>query len=275
MESVRLWAAGQGFAYRFFDDRFFDFVPDDLRERASVHKCILADYARLVAAQQLLAEGWDRVVWLDADALVFAPESFVLSIDSGYAFCREVWLDRITLGQPQFRLTVNNSISIFCRDEAIIDFYLDAAQAILRSQDPLNALSIGTDFLLRLRRARQFPLVTSMGIFGPEMAYRYLQNDGRFLRQYLSYQTSPIYAANLCLSHQSDGQNATAAVKRLIWDEAEMLAFIRRLQSDGGRSLNAWFEPAYSPSSSEFDRPLSRYLGVKYALKSLLSVARS
>lgn len=264
LESARAWAAAQGFAYRFYDDTFFDLVPSELRPRASVHKCVLADYARLVAARDLLAEGWDRAIWLDADALVFAPEAFRIPIESGYAFCREVWLDRVAFGKPQFKLTVNNAVSVFCRDQAILDFYLDAADAILRSDQPLTAVSIGTEFLGKLQRARQFPLVASMGIFGPEMAARYLANDGRFLRPYLNFQTSPIYAANLCLSHQAAGTSAA------VWDEPRLLAFIRRLQSDGGKSLNAWFDRGYAPPAHEFERPLSRYIGTRHALRSLV-----
>src|SRR5882757_9356511 len=122
MKSVREWAEAKGFAYRFWDDRFFDFVPRELYPRASVNKCVLTDYARLIAAKQLLSEGWDRAVWLD----------------------------RTVLGRPQFRLTVNNSVSVFCKNETIIDFYLEAAGAILRSDRPLTLLSIGTDVLLKL-----------------------------------------------------------------------------------------------------------------------------
>lgn len=271
LDSAREWAAYQGFEYRFYDDRFFDLVPRDLYPRASEHKCLLADYARLVAARQLLEEGFDRAIWLDADLVVFSPKEFKISVSSGYAFCREVWLDRVTWGRPQFRLTVNNAASVFCRDEAILDFYFDAAGAILRSDQPLTALSIGTDFLVRLQRARNFPLLTNVGIFGPEMTYRYLQDDGRFLRPYLNFQTSTVHAANLCLSHHAERYHFSGTGSNgWLLDEKTLLDFIARLRADGGGSLNKWFDRGYSSAPGEFDRPLSRVLGTRLAVKFLV-----
>ncbi|HEU5079207.1 MAG TPA: hypothetical protein VFT72_08330 [Opitutaceae bacterium] len=274
LDSVRGWADAQGFEYTFYDDRFFDLVPRELYPRASAHKCILADYARLVAAKNLLAEGYDRAIWLDADALVFAPEKLTLPLSHGYAFCREVWLDRVVFGRPQFKLTVNNAMSVFCSDQTIIDFYLHAADEILRSSKPLAPVSIGTEFLLKLRRAHPFPLVTNVGILGPEMAYRYLQNEGSFLRPYLDFQTSAVYAANLCLSHQSGGPAFKGAPAGWKLDEPTLLGLIRRLQQDEGASLNQWFSGSYVAPADEFDRPISRYIGMRHALRDVARAAR-
>jgi hypothetical protein len=266
MESVRFWAARQGFDYRFYDDSFFELVPPPLRKRASAFKCVQADYARLVAARQLLREGYDRAIWLDADAVVFAPDLFQIKIEQGYAFCREVWLDRMAWGKPHFNLTVNNSVSVFCRDETIIDFYLNVADAILSGPKTLTPLSIGTDFLLKLQRAHPFTLLTQVGIFGSKMASAVLRDDSKLLKPYLAYQTSPIYAANLCLSHQGD--EPSGETDALLTDN-DLLEFIRRLTKDQGASVNRWFTPTYRPSESEFDRPLSRYLATRRALKNL------
>jgi len=265
LESVRQWAKLRGFDYRFYDDRFFDLVPAELRPRASAFKCLLADYARLVAARDLLTEGYERAIWVDADALVFAPTAFDIALTHGYAFSREVWLDRVTLGAPQFKLAVNNAVSVFCRDEKIIDFALDAANGILRNDQPLEPVSIGTDFLSKLQNAYHFPLLTEVGILGSEMAQRYLANDGRFLTAYLRYQTSPVYAANLCLSKHSGGGGSEA-----VFDEASTNALIAKLLADQGRSLNAWFAPRPTLSNEQFDRPLSRYLASRHAARLLL-----
>ena len=266
LESVRQWAKLRGFEYRFYDDRFFDLVPADLRPRASAFKCVLADYARLVAARDLLAEGFERAVWVDADALVFAPESFEITNDHGYAFSREVWLDRITFGRPQFRLSVNNAVSVFCRDQKIIDFALDVADEILRGDQPLEPVSIGTDFLSKLRNAFAYPLLTQVGILGAEMAQRYLANDGRFLSAYLSFQTSPIYAANLCLSKHSGG----GGVHEPVFNEADTLALIKSLKADQGRSINAWFTPSPPRANERFDWPISPYLASRHSARLLL-----
>ena len=261
LASTRDWTRQRGYEYRFFDDAFFELVPEDLRARGSHSKCLLADYARLVAARKLLDEGFSRAVWIDADALVFAPEDFEIPLSNGYAFCREVWLDRITLGRPQFKLTVNNAVSVFCQDETIIPFYLDAAAALIRSSQTLDSCAIGTDFLVRLRRAHAFPLLTEVGMLGPEMMHRYLEDDGSFLRPYLNYQTSPVRVVNLCLSHRTGAREIT---------ETQVEDVIARLKADRGASFNAWFDRGYHATAHEFDRPLSRLIGAKHAIKNLM-----
>jgi hypothetical protein len=110
-----------------------------------------------------------------------------------------------------------------------------------------------------------------MGMFGPEMALRTLANDGPFLRAYLNYQTSPVYAANLCLSlaASAGGTGTTRSI-----DETTLANFVRQLQSDEGRSLNHWYDGSYTPREDEFDRPLSRWIATRQALKALTLRAR-
>lgn len=257
MESARLWAQRQGFEYKFWDDSFFDFVPADLRPRASTHVCLLSDYARLVAAKTLLREGWDRVIWVDADLFVFAPDSFTIDVTSGYAFCREVWHDLTLWGQPFFKLTVNNSVSVFCRDETIIDFYLKEAAAILQSNRTLAAASIGTEWLYAQRKHTPFPLLTNVGIFGPEMMFRYLRNDAAFLQPYLRFQTSPIHAVNLCHSKMGEIYDFSGTTTPWTVNDSSLLSLIDQLCLDKGASLNRHFDASYLPPADEFNRPLS------------------
>jgi hypothetical protein len=257
METVRVWAEKQDFAYRFWDDRFFDFVPTELRARASVHTCLLTDYARLVAARDLLAEGFDRAIWVDADAVVFDPENFKIAITSGYAFCREVWHDLTLFGRPFFKLTVNNSISVFCRDQQIIEPYLKAASAILAGDRPLAAVSIGTEWLHAYRQRNIFPLLTDVGILGPEMMYRYLQDDARFLRPYLRYQTSPVHAVNLCNSKLGTRYRFSGTTRPWVLDNDILCTLIDKLCADNGASLNRHFKDSYAKPRDEFVRPLS------------------
>jgi len=263
MATVRAWAERQRFFYRFFDDRFFDLVPPELRSRASAHKFLLADYARLVAARELLAEGYDRAIWVDADVVVFDSEKFTIDIISGHAFCREVWLDRVYLGFPQFQLTVNNSVCVFCRDETFSASYLESARKILTGSAPITPFAIGTQWLLEQYQQAAFPLLTSVGIFDPEMVCRYLANDGSFLRPYLRFQTSPVYAINLC--HSKSAHNATSG--RLTPEAA--LNAVERLLSDRGASLNRWYKSASKPFKGQFGRPLSKLLAIRVTLKRL------
>jgi hypothetical protein len=267
MASVRRWAELKGFAYRFWDDSFFDYIPSHLRQRASVHKCLMSDYARVCAAKELLESGYDRTIWVDADALIFDPENFKVDVSSGYAFCREVWLHRTVLRQPQFKLTVNNSVTVFCRDQQLIDFYLDSSRGILASDRELNPFSIGTDWLVGLRRIVDFPLLNNVGIFGPEMAFRYFKDDGKFLRPYLAYQTGPIAAANLCLSKIGQVYHFSGSSKPWTITHETARELIDRLLADRGASLNRWFAGPYNARGHEFARPLSRYLALKESIQ--------
>src|SRR6266496_3649181 len=174
LATVRSWAAHHRFDYRFWNDSFFDLVPSDLRPRASFHKCLLADFARIVAARNLLSEGYDRAIWVDADVVVFDPENFTIPISEGSAFCREIWLDRVSFGFPQFLLKVNNAVCVLCRGETFSGPYLESARAILAGDAPLTPFSIGTRWLLERHRRVDFPLLTSVGTFGPVMAQHYL-----------------------------------------------------------------------------------------------------
>jgi len=258
MTTVRAWAQQQGFDYRFFDDRFFDLVPAELRPRASEHKCLLTDYARLVAAKDLMAEGYDRAIWVDADAVVFNPEKFTIDITSGHAFCREVWHDLTLLGRPFFKLTVNNSISVFCHDQQFIDLYLKEAGEVLRSDRPLSAVSIGTDWLHKRQAQTPSRLLVNVGIFGPEMMYRYLKNDARFLRPYLRHQTSPVYAINLCNSKQGTAYRFAGTSAPWKLDNDSLGSLINQLCADKGASLNRHFSGTRAQPRNEFARPLSR-----------------
>jgi hypothetical protein len=47
---------------------------------------------------------------------------------------------------------VNNAVCTFARGNAILDFYIDAAQRIVRdAKPPVGPLAIGTNFLTNLR----------------------------------------------------------------------------------------------------------------------------
>jgi len=269
METVWTWAQHCGFDYRFWDDQFFDLVPADARPRASVHKCLLTDYARLVAARKLLAEGYDRAIWIDADAVVFDPEKFTIDITTGHAFCREVWLDRVCWGIPQFQLTVNNSVCVFCRDETFSAPYLASAHEILTGSTPLTPFSIGTQWLLEHYLRAEFPLLTNVGIFNPEMARHYLADDGAFLRPYLRFQTSPVYAINLCYSKSA---HDIAVGWRPEPDTAQKV--VDRLLSDQGGSLNRWYKSGAKQFKGKFGRPASRLLAIRMALKRLTGCTR-
>tara|TARA_R110002096_G_scaffold29704_2_gene89367 strand:+ start:6664 stop:7125 length:462 start_codon:yes stop_codon:yes gene_type:complete len=67
--SVHEWARASGFGYIRLGDELFDFAPPGLRDRTATQTVVATDLARLRAAQALLADGYETVVWCDADFL--------------------------------------------------------------------------------------------------------------------------------------------------------------------------------------------------------------
>lgn len=76
LESVKSWTSLQHYDYRFIGDEIFDRVPKWYREKTSRHPQIATDLGRLELIHEALCEGYERVAWLDADVLIFAPDNF-------------------------------------------------------------------------------------------------------------------------------------------------------------------------------------------------------
>ena len=82
MESVRSWAEGLGFAYERIDDAFFAPVPGWYRDKVGGEIVRMSNLARLLAARRLLGEH-ERVVWVDANVVVFNPARLVVDAPRG------------------------------------------------------------------------------------------------------------------------------------------------------------------------------------------------
>jgi hypothetical protein len=199
MRSAREWAAGRGFDYRFFDDSFLALAPAWFRERCGGELCPVTDLARLVAARQLLAAGYERTVWLDADVLVFAPEA--LGVDTaGFAFCLEVWPVLEADGRLDCVQQANNAISVFTRGNPQLDFLIDACLRIAAGKPRIDKVEVGTHLVSKLAGLVPMPLVTNVGIFSPVIVNDVASGTDRFVPAYAARLPSPLAAVNLCQS---------------------------------------------------------------------------
>ncbi|MGD8420071.1 MAG: hypothetical protein PVJ78_06545, partial [Gammaproteobacteria bacterium] len=90
LDSVAGWARAGGFEYRFLGDEIFESIDPPLRDRLGERTAIASDLARLRLLQRGLAEGYRRVVWCDADFLVFRPRELRLP-ETDFGLGREVW----------------------------------------------------------------------------------------------------------------------------------------------------------------------------------------
>jgi hypothetical protein len=236
MDSVRTWAHGRGFDYRFLDDSFLDLPPRWYRERCAGEMCPLTDLARLMAAQELLREGYERTIWMDADILLFAPESLEIDNVSGFAFSFELWPFVDAAGQLQCRRAANNSVSIFDAGNRQLDFLVDACLRIASAHERVPKLAIGARFVTALAQIMPVPLLTNIGIFSPVLMQALASGHEGLVAAYAAQLPARIAAANMCNSlvgQAMEGFTASeadyqAAVKQCLDTRGEMVnRFVR------------------------------------------------
>lgn len=233
MASVRAWAASQGYDYRFYDDAFLDRAPAWFRQRAGRELCPVTDLARLVVAKELLAEGYERTVWADADLLVFDPGALALPVTQGFAFCLELWLYSDASGAQRVSPRVNNAMAVFCVGSLHLDFFIDAAVRIGRQRESIGKLDIGTAFLSPLRQILPFPLLDTVGMLSPAFLTEVAVGRPQGLHAYMQALPAPLAAANLCASLQD------ARVQGVVAGETVFEQAVERLLASRGEMLNA------------------------------------
>ena len=234
MHSVRRWAAASGFAYEFVDDRLFDYAPAWVHKVCGKRILPITDVARMYLLRERLQRGWDRVAWVDADVLVFAPAQFVLDADAPYALCREVFVRPVPGGRVELGEAVNNAVLMMTRRHPILDFWIFAVEEILRRRAPheIDSLTAGTRFFTNLARAMPLRVLQNVGLFTPILIRDIIAGGGALLGQWAQRFGRPIGAANLCASMQ-DRDSHGARV-----DAAEMQRLVDLLLSSGGDIVN-------------------------------------
>lgn len=216
LDSVRGWCESNRFAYRFLNDELFDGVQADLLEKVAHQKVIASDLARLKVLQQALREGFETVLWLDADFLVFDPDNFVLP-DSPYAVGREVWVQHDKLAKLKVYKKVHNAFLMFRRGNGFLDFYAETAERLLRqNQGGMPPQFIGPKLLTALHNVCQMPVMESAGMLSPLVIKDIVQGEGEALKRFVGQSPQPIAGANLCLSSREREEVSNAGMEQLI-----------------------------------------------------------
>ena len=198
MGTVKAWAQANGYEYTFIDDSLFDRVPAWYRDKVGGQKCPMADFARLVCARELMAKGYDRTVWVDADVLVFAPESLRVDVTASFAYCHEVWLGLDPQGDPVFYRNINNAVTVFVKGTVYLDFFIDAAGRTVLASDVVTKTSVSTQFLSRLWQILPFHRLMNVGLFSPLLMVDIASDAGLYLPAYGKALPQPLACANLC-----------------------------------------------------------------------------
>jgi len=241
LDSVHAWALRNGYSYIFLGDELFDPVPRWYRDRCGAQILPVTDLARLLHAARYLREGWDRVIWVDADVLVFVPERFAVDDRWSYALCHEAVVYRDDVNGHRIVAGVNNSVSLYRRANPFLGFYINACQSIVtNAHGPLEPLVVGTSFLTGLRRLVPFPLLATVGLFNEPVLDDLATGRSAFLRLLAGARPGPFYAANLCRSHGEPGRLPTAPVPQDRFAQA-----VDRLIATQGAAVNE--VPAAAP----------------------------
>ncbi len=229
LNSVRTWADGRGYGYRLIGDELFDPLPDAFREKTAGRLPMAADLGRLLWMRDLLVDDADRVVWFDADTLVFDPAGLTLPAGADHAFGREIWVQRdLTGGMRTFR-NVHNAACLFARGNAVLDFLIQASRGIVeRADGALAPQTIGPKLLTALGNIVGFPLIEAAGAFSPLVLRDIAAGTGPALDLMRRKSPVPPAAANLCasmLGRDYDGVAVSedlfdAAIAALLRDQA-------------------------------------------------------
>ena len=224
LESVQAWTKKKEYSYRFIDDELFEYAPDWYRQKVKDNVQLVSDISRLVLARRFLSEGYDRVIWIDADLLIFDPVNFSVDTEEGVHFCREIWTDADLQGHIVHQKKINNSVCVFHQGNAFVDFYIDACLKLVADRGNIPHVLVGTTFLTALREIYPFPEITNVGIISPALVHDLLTGNTRFIKKYLEWHATPIFAANLCGSMQNqvfsgleiNHSRMTAVVQKLL-----------------------------------------------------------
>ena len=200
MEFVRDWCELNDYQYRFIGDELFSLLPAELLEKTTEQPVIASDLARLLVLQAALKEGYQRVLWLDADFLIFRPREFIIPEQSS-AVGREVWVQQDSNGKLKVYKKVHNAFLMFRRDNTLLDFYSETAARLLsRNQGRMPPQFIGPKLLTALHNVVNLPVLETAGMLSPMVIRDLLQGSGAALDLFSRHSPLPVTAANLCVS---------------------------------------------------------------------------
>lgn len=197
-------------------DELFDCLSGELINKVAHQKVIATDLARLQVLQSALLEGYQRVVWLDADFLIFDPVCFTLP-ELPYAVGREVWVQENDEGKLQVFKKVHNAFLMFHRDNTFLSFYHDTAMRLVSSNTGcMPPQFAGPKLLTALHNVAQLPVMESAAMLSPLVINDWLGGEGAALSLFQKHSPAPPKGANLCISSCQTGETESLQMEQLI-----------------------------------------------------------
>lgn len=216
LDSVQEWCAMNRYEYRFMGDELFDCVPKELLDKTREQRVIATDLARLLTLKEALNKGYQTVIWLDADFLIFDSCKFILP-DLPYAVGREVWVQNDKHSRLKVNKKVHNAFLMFQKGNDFLDFYTDTSKRLLTlNHGSMPPQFIGPKLLTALHNVAILPVMESAGMLSPMVIKDIIKGEGRALDLFIESSSHPIAAANLCVSSCNSGEVTDKEMEQLI-----------------------------------------------------------
>lgn len=200
LASVRNWCALNKYDYHFMGDAIFKCLPDEIVQKINRQKVIAADLARLLVLKDALNDGFDTVIWLDADFLIFNPPEFVIP-EIPCALGREIWVQKDKHGKMKVYKKVHNAFLMFCRQNSFLAFYTETAKRLLLlNQGTMPPQFIGPKLLTAIHNVAMLPVMETAGMLSPMVIKDLLYGKGPAFDLFVQHSPQAIAGANLCVS---------------------------------------------------------------------------
>lgn len=208
MATVRDWSP----SYEHLGDELLDLAPGWVHDAADGSLLPVTDVARLELLRLRLADGWDRVVWLDADVCVFDPSVLDVAIDpdADVAVCVERWVTGAPGGGLQAARCVNNAALAARRVDGLLAATLERARA-----GAVRPRSLGPDLLTPMHRRAPFGELVGISVASPAV----VSGEPGAWDLLVRSLPWPVGALNLCWSMAQDHGVLGGFVSRLLDDE--------------------------------------------------------
>lgn len=200
VRSVEQWAAAQGYSYVRIGDELFDMVPDWFRAKSTASLLPATDLGRLQWCARFLREEWERVIWFDADVLVFNPALRIES-NSPELCCREAWVKRKPSHPLRASKKINNSVMAYTRESAFLEFYIESCLRIVREEPgEIKRNALGPIFLTAIRHAAPLHTIEGVATFSPDLLQDLTEGRQNCIQLHARVWQGEVHAANLCSS---------------------------------------------------------------------------
>ena len=216
LDSVRNWCSMNQYHYRFIGDELFDLLPNELLVKTHQQRVICSDLARLHILQNELDNGYEMVVWLDADFLIFNAAEFIIP-KRPYAVGREIWVQHDKHGKLKVYKKVHNAFLLFQKNNSFLDFYTDTAMRLLRlNTGSMPPQFIGPKLLTALHNVAILPVMETAGMLSPMVIKDIIHDGGAALDLFVKNSPRTITGANLCISSQQNNDITEKEMHQLI-----------------------------------------------------------